>query len=324
MKLAWLKAFAFMILAMVAATGLSAAQDASPSNDLDRQLLKSADRDDVASVRQLLDKGANAEARGHNGSSALAMAAEHGDVAMVKLLLEKGANVGAKDESDETPLVLAARSGNVEITELLLRRTSDAREKNRALFEGVGGGPVVVELQDSNARPNEPSGAIPAAAWNAPWVRTVKLLLDGGAYIEARDPDRSTPLIRAASLGQTDIFMILLERGANIQAKDKYGNTALIAAACECALATMNSTYDIVKLLLQKGADVNGRTHEGRTALMNAAFGFGDASILKLLLDSGADPTAMDKHGDTALALAVKSERPDKVQLLKQATAHTR
>jgi ankyrin repeat protein len=118
--------------------------------------------------------------------------------------------------------------------------------------------------------------------------------------------------------------MILLERGANIQAKDKYGNTALIAAACECALATMNSTYDIVKLLLQKGADVNGRTHEGRTALMNAAFGFGDASILKLLLDSGADPTAKDKHGDTALALAVKSERPDKVQLLKQATGHTR
>jgi ankyrin repeat protein len=269
----------------------------------------------------LLDKGANADARGHNGFTALATAAEHGNVAMVKLLLEKGGTVGAKDETGETTLVLAARSGNAEIMELLLRKTSDIQEKNRALFEAAGGGPVVIEMTDSNSKSNEASGPVPAAAWDAPWVKTVKLLLDSGAYIEARDSERSTPLIRAASLGQTDIFMLLLERGADIQARDKYGNTALIAAACECALATMNSTYDIVKLLLQKGANPNAHTHDGTTALMNATGGFGDAAIVKLLLESGADPTVKNKHGDTALTLAIKSERPDKIRLLKQATA---
>jgi ankyrin repeat protein len=322
MKLTSLTALTFIILATLAGAGLAAAQDSSPANDLDRQLLKSADHDDIASVRQLLDRGANAEARGHNGFTALAMAAEHGDVAMVKLLLEKGAEVGAKDETDETTLVLAARGGNVEIMELLLRRTSDVQDKNRALFEAAGGGPVVIQMEDSNSKPNEPHGPVPAAAWDAPWVKTVKLLLDSGAYIEARDSERSTPLIRAASLGQTDIFMLLLERGADIQARDKYGNTALIAAACECAVATMNSTYDIVKLLLQKGADPNARTHEGTTALMNAASGFGDASIVKLLLESGADPSSKDNHGNTAMALAIRSERPDKVQVLKEAVAH--
>ena len=318
MKTLRLKALAFMILAMVAGEGWAVAQDSNTTNDLDRQLLRSSDLGDVASVRHLLDKGADAEARGHNGFTALAMAAEHGNVAMVKLLLEKGANVGAKDETGETALVLTARSGNPEITELLLRRTSDAGEKNQALFAAAGGGPVVIQMEaDGRA-----AGPAPRAAWESPWLKTVELLLDGGAYIQARDSERSTPLIRAASLGQTDIFILLLERGADIQARDKYGNTALIAAACECALATMNSTYDIVKILLQKGANPNAHSRDGPTALMNAAGGFGDAAIVKLLLESGADPTGKNKHGDTALALAIKSERSDKIRLLKQAITH--
>ena len=83
----------------------------------------------------------------------------------------------------------------------------------------------------------------------------------------------------------------------------------------------MNSTYDIVKTLLEKGANPNARDLEGTTALMNAASGFGGSAIVKLLLESGADPNAKDKHGNTALALALRSKRPDKVKLLKQATA---
>src|SRR5208282_1903732 len=130
MKLTRLIALPVIILAIVAGMGSTAAQDSNPATDADRQLLKSVDHDDITSVRQLLDKGANAEARGHNGFTALAMAAEHGNVAMVKLLLDKGASVGAKDETGETSLVLAARNGNPEIIELLLKRTSDVQEKN--------------------------------------------------------------------------------------------------------------------------------------------------------------------------------------------------
>lgn len=294
------------------------AQAVSPC-DLNCQLLRAADQNDVALVRQLLAKGADIEAKGQNGLAALSIAAERGNVAIVKLLLEKGADVNAKDQSDETALITAARSGNPDVLELLLEKTSHAAEKNAALFEATGGGPVVIEMEDPRPAKNDSKNPAPRPAPESPWVRTVKLLLDRGANLEAWDQYRGTPLLSAAALGQTDIVMLLLERGADIHATDSYGNTALIVAACECAVATMNSTYDIVKTLLEKGSDVNARNHEGTTALMNAASGFGGSAIVKLLLDNGADPAAKNKDGDTALTLAIKGDRPDKVQLLRNA-----
>jgi ankyrin repeat protein len=100
--------------------------------------------------------------------------------------------------------------------------------------------------------------------------------------------------------------------------------TALVAAACECALATMNSTYDIVRMLLEKGANANSPTRDGTTALMKAAAGFGETAIVELLLDNGADPAAKNKQGDTALTLAMKSDHPEKVLLLKRAVERSR
>lgn len=223
--------------------------------------------------------------------------------------------------AEDTSLSDAARRGDTNAVDHLLQRAPDRRQKNRALLAAVEGGPVVIVIEVPPGRSNAPAAAVKPVASKPPWVKTVELLLDNGAYIEARDSERNTPLLLAATLGQTDIFMLLLERGADTHARNKYGDTPLIAAACECALATMNSTYGIVKTLLEKGADPNARNLEGTTALMNAASGFGGSAIVKLLLESGADPTAKDKHGNTALALALRSKRPDKVKLLKQATA---
>jgi uncharacterized protein len=86
-------------------------------------------------------------------------------------------------------------------------------------------------------------------------------------------------LIRPAWYGQTDVSRLLLQRGANLKARGKNGMTALIAAAYECAIATMNSTYDIVRMLLEKGANANSQVSDGTTALMKAA-----AGLVRLLL----------------------------------------
>lgn len=233
---------------------------------------------------------------------------------------------------DETVLMHTATraswSGGTEVLGMLLERTSDASEKEKALFAVLReGGSIVIrgvsENANSEAAANE-TGKPQSEPPDTPAVRTVRLLLDKGVPIESRDEEGSTLLTTAAGYGETEIVRLLLERGADVQAKDEHGLTALMAAACQCALATMNDTYDIVKILLEKGADVNGRNHEGETALILASGMAGDPAVLKLLLDGGADPTAKDKHGETALALAIKSYRPDKVQVLKQATAHAR
>jgi len=100
--------------------------------------------------------------------------------------------------------------------------------------------------------------------------------------------------------------------------------TPLIAAACACAVATMNGTYDILKILLQNGVDVNAKDHDGRTALMLAASSPDDVSSVKLLLSHGADPVLKDKDGHTALDYAVKALRPDKAAVLRSAMLKTK
>jgi len=47
----------------------------------------------------------------------------------------------------------------------------------------------------------------------------VKLLLEKGANIEAKDNDGDTALINAAIKGETEMVKLLLEKGANIEAR---------------------------------------------------------------------------------------------------------
>ena len=55
----------------------------------------------------------------------------------------------------------------------------------------------------------------------------MKVLLEHGANIEAKDHEGSTALMKAAERGHTSIVQVLLEYGANVDAKDHLGFTAL-------------------------------------------------------------------------------------------------
>jgi uncharacterized protein len=328
LKLAMLAAFAVITLAIVTGTGW--AQD-SKTPSANRELLNATVNGDVATVRILLDNGANVETNDAGGSALLALAAEHNNIAMVKLLLEKGADPSAKDQQDETALISAVKSaawsGSTEIVKLLLEKTTDVGEKEQAL-SAVLSGPGSVVTRSISGDANEVAAKETADSRlkysDSPAVKTVEFLLDNGVPIEFHDEDGSTPLSTASAYGETDIVRLLLKRGADFRARDKYGNTALMAASCQCARSTMNDTYDIVKILLEKGADANTRNREGKTALMLASGMAGDSAVLKLLLDGGADPGLKDKHGETALAFATKSYRQDKVEVLKHAVSRTR
>jgi ankyrin repeat protein len=325
MKRAQFSTIAFALTIVVGGTIVAVAQGMDQRATLDRQLLQAADDRDIGSVQRLLKSGANIEAKNRQGSTALIIAAASGNTVMVKFLLENGANVAASDNYHETALIQAARVGAADSVVALLGASSGVKEKNEALFAATeAGGPVVVISEDAEAKPNKQDGRAATEAPEPPWVSTVRVLLDSGADLEARDEDGETPLIRAASYGQTDIFRLLLQRGANLNARDKNGMTALIAAACECAVATMNSTYDIVRMLLEKGANANSSTRDGTTALMKAAGGFGEVAIVELLLDYRANPAVKNKEGDTALILAMKSDQTEKVLLLKKAVERSR
>lgn len=80
-------------------------------------------------VRALLNRGVNVNARGSNGFTALMMACWWGHLEVARLLLERGANVNAKSPDGYTALMEACRFGRFEVAKLLLKRGADVHTK---------------------------------------------------------------------------------------------------------------------------------------------------------------------------------------------------
>lgn len=128
----------------------------------------------------------------------------------------------------------------------------------------------------------------------------VKLLIDKGADVNARNSDGYTALMSAV-YHELDLRVakLLLERGADVNARTNEGLTALHSAASYCNECA-------AKMLLERGADVNARNNQGYTALMLSKC----EKLTKLLLDNGADVNARNNEGYTTLQLSARS--PDK------------
>jgi len=75
--------------------------------------------------------------------------------------------------------------------------------------------------------------------------------------------ENNVKLLAAARRGDINTIRILLNKGTDVNAKDRHGETALIWAAAI-------GNIDLVKLLIAKGADVNIFDKEGYTAFKYA------------------------------------------------------
>jgi len=86
----------------------------------------------TSSVKKLLAKGADVNARAKNGSTPLHDAALHGRTETVKILIANGADVNATDyDNKATPLHDAASAGHPETVKVLLAAGADAAARNR-------------------------------------------------------------------------------------------------------------------------------------------------------------------------------------------------
>jgi len=73
-------------------------------------LIEAARRGDTAAVQSLLTKGADVNAKGRNGATALIWASENGHLEVVQALLAKGAAVNAKNDDGVTALIKPPRT----------------------------------------------------------------------------------------------------------------------------------------------------------------------------------------------------------------------
>lgn len=296
--------FAYRSVFALAVAGLCLAQQDSKS--LDRDLLDAVRHGRIAAADALLRQGANIEARDESGFTSLDLALNQPTAGMLKFLLDKGANVESKGQDGQTVLVNVAREGRSDFVAALVPRVSDPEERKEALFEAIRGGAIPVIEIDVPQGANAPMPVVRAQAEPSPSAKVVAMLLHSGVPLEAKEEDAGdTPLITAAEYGNTDVVKLLLDKGADVTARDNAGMTALVAAGCECPIIDMPATYDSLKLLLEHGADIEAKSGDGTTALLAAA-GWGRTENVELLLDGGAKIEEKDKDGNTALLIASK------------------
>jgi ankyrin repeat protein len=150
------------------------------------------------------------------------------------------------------------------------------------------------------------------AAWNGQKA-VVKVLLEKGADLEAKDDTGQTPLSVASEKGHKDVVQLLLAAGqVDVDSKDKNGQTPLWMAA-------RNGHEGIVQLLLERGqVNVEAEDSEySRTPLWMAAYN-GHEDVVQLLLERGqVNVEAKDsEYSRTPLWAAAYNGHEDVVQLL--------
>jgi ankyrin repeat protein len=188
---------------------------------------------DLGKVTLLIARGADVKARAASGADALTIAASHyGSSASVRALVDVGAEAHPGTRVLHAPLEYAAMSGDMEAVRLLLAHGAEASPT--ALSEGVtfGHPDIVQTLIDAgaNVQLTEASG-INLLHWAVITNRAsvIPVLVKAGVPLDATDDIGFTPLMYAATVdvGTVDTLKALLAAGADRGIRNDAGRTPL-------------------------------------------------------------------------------------------------
>jgi uncharacterized protein len=150
---------------------------------------QAVNRDDGDTVKSLVQRGFDPNSRDPRGQTGMHLALRDESPRVVQALWASPAlDVNAINGSGETPLMMAALRGNLDWSKRLIERGAATHKEGWSPLHYAATGP-------------EP--------------KIVALLLDRGAPIDARSPNRSTPLMMAARYGAEANVDLLLARGAD-------------------------------------------------------------------------------------------------------------
>jgi ankyrin repeat protein len=232
-----------------------------------------------------------------NGDGGMQMpptgALDPGEISLLRAWIDQGADFGVAELKEETP-----KPVNPKVTELIAavkaanpRAVKDLLRADKALAKGTDAG-------GSTALHH-------AAAFASPSI--VKMLLDAGADVEAKNRFGQRPLHWA--FASPEKVKLLLARGADVNAQANDGRTALYLAAAQ------RNSGTVLELLLDKGAKPDLATTNGRTPLMAAASS-GEVAMMQKLIDRKANVNAVSGTGSVALMDAAGSRNTEAVALL--------
>lgn len=162
---------------------------------------KAIEFDDAATVRQLLQRGFDANTPNPRGEHPLLLALRASSVKVATVLIAwPPTTIESRSVNDESPLMLAALKGQLKLVEQLIARDADV---------------------------NKPGWSPLHYAASSGHVAVMRLLLENDAYIDASSPNGSTPLMLAAMYGSASAVKLLLEEGADPLLHNDRGLSAL-------------------------------------------------------------------------------------------------
>lgn len=204
-------------------------------------LVKASASGDTATIQKLIDEGANINEPDNRGYTPLMHAVWSGKTETVKVLINKGADINAKDSYGYTPLLWASSYGYADIAKLLIGRGADINAKDKegddALLFAVKNGHVeiVKSLINKGAvlDTKDSSGMTPLAyavstlsstliitksseLVYSNTIAVIKLLIKGGADINAKGPEGRSVLDLVLCSFDIDIINDLIKAGANL------------------------------------------------------------------------------------------------------------
>ncbi|MFH1197137.1 MAG: ankyrin repeat domain-containing protein [bacterium] len=269
-------------------------------------------------MRYLVAKGADVNARDNNNITALISVVSRNNLEAATLLLDNGAKIQEEDNLRKAPIFYAIGSESQKMMELLIKRGAYLEPVNN--YKRT---PLLMTCRETGA------------------LQIVKLLVESGANINAKDIFGDTPLTLTAWRGFEDIVNYLLDNNAEFttegnegikllsfavdkrlwklynQMIDK-GGDAFLKILYELPvlyLAASGGSIEIVNDLISRKIPVNGIDEYGWTPLHYASY-FGRAEVVKLLIAKGADVNPKTPLGESPLYLARSEIKTDVADIL--------
>ena len=139
----------------------------------------------------------------------------------------------------------------------------------------------------------------------------IKLLVENGVDVSARDGAGETVLFKAVDAGNQPVVELLLKHGADPNIANSDGVSVLLRAVSNRDDATL-------KTLLEASADVDYSCKGQQPALFTAC-AINDRAVTTELLRHGANVNAMNRSQETVLFLAAREQQ---VELINDLLAH--
>ncbi len=265
------------LLVLIATLGASTA---------DAQLIQAVKNGDATSVRALLARDADVNARQGDGATALHWATHLNDLETADLLIRAGAALDATNDLGVTPLWVAATGGSAAMVARLLTARGDPN-----IAPDTGGTPLMIAARQGNAA-------------------AVRSLLAHGADVNTKEGAQGqTALMWAVARRHPEVVRILLEAGADLHARTKSSRRHVLLC-CQKSLgktegavwveqggltpllfAARHGDAASAELLVAAGAPIDDTAAAGTTPLVVAAQ-HGMNEVAAVLLESGANPDA--------------------------------